>query len=323
VSRLAIIIPYFGDASALEETLVSVLQNRPTDCEILVVLARDYSDPYELKDEVRFVPASPKTGFSGAVNLGVEMTDAPVIHLLTCGVVVAEGWADWAQAHFDNSLVGAVAPMIVASGEVPKVVALGMTYRHGGEIRPIGQGRMAQEIALQPKKVGALHPAAAFFRHSALELAGRFPEHVSQRHVTVDLGLALGRLGFLSVVEPRSRVESAKPAHCAGRFRTAFEDERFFWRWAPVTGWTSSLAMHGVMVAVESLRGLFTLSIVASFLGRTLGGILGILQSSRRCSTQHFRDLAQMPRDDSPAVPATVEMPTNSRPANRPTRRAA
>ena len=38
VSRLAIIIPFLGNSQRLEETLVSVLENRPDDCEVIVVL---------------------------------------------------------------------------------------------------------------------------------------------------------------------------------------------------------------------------------------------------------------------------------------------
>ena len=55
VPRLAIVISAIGSIESLEGTLVSVLENRPADCEILVVLNRPYSDPYDLQGEVRFV----------------------------------------------------------------------------------------------------------------------------------------------------------------------------------------------------------------------------------------------------------------------------
>ena len=61
--RLSIVIPVLGNVEGLEDTLVSVLENRPVDCQIVVVLNRPYDDPYDLKDEVCFVEAPPGAGF--------------------------------------------------------------------------------------------------------------------------------------------------------------------------------------------------------------------------------------------------------------------
>ena len=60
--RLSCVIPAVGTTQDLETTLVSVLEKRPDDCEIIVVLNESYADPYGLKDEVRFVE------MIGAVN---------------------------------------------------------------------------------------------------------------------------------------------------------------------------------------------------------------------------------------------------------------
>jgi len=57
VPRLAVVIPFEGNTKALEDTLVSVLENRPDDSEVLVVLGKPYQDPYALGDEVEFVAA--------------------------------------------------------------------------------------------------------------------------------------------------------------------------------------------------------------------------------------------------------------------------
>ena len=55
--RLSIVIPVLGDSQQLDDTLVSVLENRPANCEILVVHNEPYHDPYHLSDEVQFVEA--------------------------------------------------------------------------------------------------------------------------------------------------------------------------------------------------------------------------------------------------------------------------
>ena len=55
--RLSIVIPAPGDEETLEETLVSVLENRPEDSEIVVVLGFGYHDPWSVGAEVRFIQA--------------------------------------------------------------------------------------------------------------------------------------------------------------------------------------------------------------------------------------------------------------------------
>ena len=47
--RLSIVIPSVHGAQALEETLLSVLENRPEQCEVIVALACEYDDPWNLR----------------------------------------------------------------------------------------------------------------------------------------------------------------------------------------------------------------------------------------------------------------------------------
>ena len=63
--RLSIVIPA-ADTAALEETLVSVLENRPADCEIIAALAVPYADPWNIGEEVRFMQAPPGPRWSTA-----------------------------------------------------------------------------------------------------------------------------------------------------------------------------------------------------------------------------------------------------------------
>ena len=64
MTRLSIIIPVLGNPTRLDDTLVSVLENRPANCEIIVVHTRPYDDPYELSGEVRFLKARRKAGLA-------------------------------------------------------------------------------------------------------------------------------------------------------------------------------------------------------------------------------------------------------------------
>ena len=53
--RLSIVVFCFHDTQLLEETLVSVLQNRPDNSEVLVMHDGTYEDPYDLADELSLI----------------------------------------------------------------------------------------------------------------------------------------------------------------------------------------------------------------------------------------------------------------------------
>ena len=83
--RLSIVIPAVTGAEALEETLLSVLENRPESCEVIVALACEYDDPWNLRDEVTFVRAPEAASTIGCVNLGISSAAGEVIHVLSAG----------------------------------------------------------------------------------------------------------------------------------------------------------------------------------------------------------------------------------------------
>ncbi len=101
-----------------------------------MALEQPYDDPYALGDEVRFIQVPRGAGLIGAMNLGIGASRAAIVHLVTCGTTVREGWADAALARFDdNAEVAAVAPLVVDASGQPK--AAGMTYFAGGDYRLI------------------------------------------------------------------------------------------------------------------------------------------------------------------------------------------
>jgi hypothetical protein len=297
VPRLSIIIPVAGNLTSLEDTLLSVLENRPDGAEVLVVLDEPYDDPYELKGEIRFLEAAAGASFVESVNLGISASQAPVVHLLACGCQVTEGWTDQAVAAFDDPAVATVVPLVLTPGESPRVLAAGMTYRPGGVVRTIGRGASPATIVGNPKHPLAAAPVAAFYRKSALELIGLFSHDVADWLATIDLGLALEQAGFHVVLEPECRIVAAHTLkRPIGAFRQALELERLFWRWGPRGGWTVSLAVHGAMIAAEALGGLVTLK--PSLVAGRLAGLSRI--GSHRRQYQRLAQLRQLSPNGSP-----------------------
>src|SRR5688572_24937936 len=109
VPRLSIVIPCVGGAAEFDGTLVSVLQHRPADCEVVVLHTEQYDDPYDLQGEVEFRRSQHQTVVE-LVNEGLAAATGDIVHVLGCGVEATEGWADAALPHFDDPQVATVSP---------------------------------------------------------------------------------------------------------------------------------------------------------------------------------------------------------------------
>lgn len=304
MSRLAIIIPHFGNVPALENTVASVLANRPRDCEVLVVLLHPYNDPYGVGGEVRFVPAEGSKGLAGAVNRGLCLSEAAAIHVLLCGAEVQEGWADAPLAHLRDPRIASVAPLVLDIDDPSRIVAAGFAYHVGGAAVALAAGRAADSLGTNARRVLAPHPAAAFYRRSCLEALGGFPSAVGDMLAGIDVGLTLEQLGLATVLEPRSRVAVARFGVLrTGAFRQAFEAERMFWRWAPILGRARSVASHGMLVLGEGVRSVANLSIVPRWAGRLVGACRTLGGSDRRRALQELRERSRAEKSE-PASPA-------------------
>lgn len=321
-------IPFLGDTQRLEETLVSVLENRPPDSEVLVVLCQPYSNPYHLEDEVRFVPGPSRPGWASALNHGTAAARAPWIHVLCCGAAVEEGWAEPALAHFHDGTVAAVAPVVTEAAS-PERVSAGMYYDPRGAIGP---GKLTATSPCPPslRFPVAPHWAAAFYRKSAWEAAGPFAEDLGDRLAMLDFGLTLAALGLRTVVEPHCVVRVPAEATPPSAFRRACDAERFYWRWAGVYG-RRNLGAHARHVAADCLAGLADLSFLARVAGR-LVGLAGWRAARRqRRRLEHLQQVYR-PAHDAGPMPRLLAVRSNGSagsaphlrpsPANRPLRSA-
>ena len=77
--RLSIIVPHRHQDSRLEATLLSLLENRPDDSEIIVVHDGSYGDPYKLVDEVIFIEEERSSNTLKLLNAGVMAACSPAI----------------------------------------------------------------------------------------------------------------------------------------------------------------------------------------------------------------------------------------------------
>jgi hypothetical protein len=269
VVRLSIVIPVLGKLKKLEDTLVSVLENRPVRCEIVVVLNEPYDDPYELAEEVCFVQAPFRANLVDCLNLGIAASRGAVIHTLGCGTEVTPGWSDAALSHFERPEVAAVAASIIDQASPQRTISTGVAYQPGGATWRLGCGQSADSSP--PRLPAYFGPdlAAAFYRKSALDIVGGFSPEFPGELASADLALALHFTDRRCVLEPHCRVLAARSDFPAGeRLHGGCEAERLFWRWARRMGWFHAGAGHAALLVNECLESIVRPTTLLRLLGR-------------------------------------------------------
>ncbi len=270
VCRLSIIVPYLDENQPFEDTLVSVLQNRPAECEVVVVHRGGYADPYELSDEVRFIQTDAGAGQLQLLNAGLQQASGQIVHVLQPGMVVSESWADAASAHFKDPRVAAVAPLVLDATEPERVVSAGVRFTRGGRRIVHGAGaprRQADRLVRQP----ILAPTwqAGFFLKTPLSALGGFSTQVAAEWADADLGLALKTLGFRCELEVAAVIHGTAVCHpSASAFESGRSAERVFWRYRREMGGLVSLLAHAGHVVGSTVSQLHRRETYAALAGR-------------------------------------------------------
>lgn len=271
MTRLSILIPCLRGAEQSEETLVSVLQNRPADCEVLVAHALPYDDPYDLEDEVRFLHVPGRPSLVELVNAGLEVTQGDVLHTLACGIQATEGWTEPALAHFADPKVGAVAPLIVQGDQPTRIESLGVGYTLGGNRHVVGHNRPLPQRHKLAAQVRGPSLAAGFFAREVLDALGGFASEVGDGLADIDAGLSLAELGYRTVVEPSCKLTAGgdfagDPA--AGALARGRQLQRLFLRHAAAHGGIKAVLAHPLAIAADTWSELPRLGAAFKLLGR-------------------------------------------------------
>jgi hypothetical protein len=287
---LSIVIPFLGDVGRLEDTLVSVLANRPADVQILVVLSAPYSDPYSLAGEVCFIEAPQGAGLAACIWQGIAASEAPIVHLLGCGREATLGWADAALERFADPQIAVVAALVVDRFETRRIISAGVQYTAGGAVRPLAAGQLPDG---PPDSCGAELGAdilTSFYRKAALEAVADLLDRPRGPLAGVDWALALRYAGYTAAFAPGSVIAASHDCVTAhGQWAQGMARQRLFWRWAPTRGWVHSLAAHAVVLARECLLCFIRPTLV----GRLAGRCWATLQMA--AYRRHWQRLSQSP----------------------------
>jgi hypothetical protein len=265
--QLSIVVPAGQNHPLLESGLVSILENRPDDCEVVIVLNSAYDDPYALDGEVEFVKAPEHASLATCLNQGIAASHGELILLLGCGVELTSHGVSAAIEQFDNPQVGAVAPLLLDGAEDDdRVLCTGLEYGVGGVRRLRQAGLAVQAVPAEVCRVMAPSLWGAFYRRAALEQVGMpFDSQLGSRFV------------------PTAAQENLQPTFATGR-----RAEMLFWRYAPTWGWRRALAAHAACWLRDVRTALINPRGVLQLVGRmsALGAIPGC--------TRHWHVLAQL-----------------------------
>ena len=225
---LSIVIPTVADTAALEETLVSVLENRPPDCEIVVPLACGYDDPWNISEEVTFVQAPRGSRLVACTNLGIASSRGSVVHVLAAGWKATPGWTDRPLEWFATDDIAAVVPAVVAADDATRAVSTGVRLSRGG--RRVAAAAPRQTDAVLAKGTAPILEAG-FWRADVLQMAGPgFATACGDANADADMAAAVDCLPLPVVYEAGSRIVSGPTRHRSRAFTAGLHAERLFWR---------------------------------------------------------------------------------------------
>lgn len=200
--RLSIVIPHAGNVSELEATLLSVLENRPSESEIIVVHDGHYNDPYRLGDEVVFVEVDCVSGVTQLLNAGVLAACSPVVHTLVEGVSVVPQWTDQAMEQLLSDCELAAVALGVAGDK--RTCTYGIDPRVLNSPNRLRQGN----IELQKPSTACAGPElrCGFFRRKVLLALGGFNASLDARSASLDFAFAIRALNLVARCESEVRV---------------------------------------------------------------------------------------------------------------------
>lgn len=304
--RLSIVIPVLGDPQQFESTLVSVLENRPEDCQIVLALNRPYDDPYQLEGEVEFVRLSHKAGWADELNAAWAVCRAELVAVLSCGAEVTPGWTEAALAAFSDPLVASAAPLIVhhpqpadgdcqpadratapdhsphtvcgndapanilpmASSGRHTVLSLGLGCGLAGEVYRLAEGRRAEGLRRGDRPIGP-DPLAGFFRRRTVEAVGGWTALGGPTLCHADLALRLQAVGARCAALPEKALRFCRASwENENPLSRGWHAERFFWRWVAHRGRWAAVIAHLGLCLLRAAAGVVRPSLACETLGR-------------------------------------------------------
>jgi GT2 family glycosyltransferase len=246
--RASIIIPATSSSDLLLACLRSLARHVPCGLpyETIVVLNRVTPDQQrQLRDTVtglQVVCPAVNLGLAGAANRGRQLARGEFLVLLHDDAEVESSWletlVETAEAHPEAGAIGGMA--LYPDGRLQYA---GMILWRDGRSSPPWTGETPAPAAFDRlRAVDFTGTSSVLVRASAWDAIGGLDERFYPvYYVDVDLAMALRRIGFAVLYEPRSRIRHHRSASTNHRFRSFLieRNRRLF-----IQKWGEALEQH-------------------------------------------------------------------------------
>ncbi|MFM7540327.1 MAG: glycosyltransferase family 2 protein [Planctomycetota bacterium] len=198
---VSIVIPSRFRHDLLEKCLETVVAFATVPMEIIVIddgsPEGNVSRVAERFPVTRIIRNEVSVGFAAAVQSGIDLAKAPVIHLLNDDTRVTAGWLDLPLACLRDRRVGAVTPLVLRdNGSVPpRIDSAGDSYAASGRVFKRLSGRRVP-LAIEGRWVFGASGSSAFYRKEALAEVGGFPVEFGAYFEDVEVSWRLQRGGW-------------------------------------------------------------------------------------------------------------------------------
>jgi GT2 family glycosyltransferase len=270
IPSFSVVIPSYNQRELLRRCLASVVRFAPPNTEVIVVDDAS-TDGSSLMVATGFPQAHliclpTNRGFCVAANAGWRAARGEIVELLNNDAEVSKGWAIPCLESFSDRRIAAVAPLVRRLPFRNRIDSAGDQIDFVGIARKRWEGASIGQSEPIPHEVFSASASSAFYRRSALEQVGGFPEHYGSYFDDVDLGYRLRLAGWNAIFQPQSTVyhwvsQSHKHSRRATQHRVSRNSEHLFWTNVPSDQllWRGAcrLAYLLALLAYKGLKGEF------------------------------------------------------------------
>ena len=281
VSDFAIIVPAIGEQSAIDETLVSILESRSPMTRVIVPCDQSYEDPYQLADEVDFLRCNvagdlgaawrldPFRAWTTLANEALYVIRQPFFGLFLPGVHVPEQSIAVAVEQLQaQSDVACVSPTVRRRTSDATFAFAGVTMQRGRriEVRTSRLNRFANHEIVPSWMAG-------FFRTSALLEVGGWNSAVHPQVADIELATRLFQAGYESQRTESELSASGSPNLAGEPYRLARDQQQIHREFYGYRQGIASLRPVGLLTEFLKHLGSGAISTLAGRLAGAYGNL--------------------------------------------------